>query len=281
MRIVLWIVLVVCIIAAGIFGYLLFSEIIVDMQSQSFFNNMVSDIEFRPRDGIQGSGDTIGDGGGGGDGSEWMDGMTREWIPFIDFDALNERYPGIVGWILLDDSPINFPIMQHANNNSFFLTHLPDGSRNRSGSIYLDYRNASDFSDEIMLIFGHHFSQSDAMFSYLRNYRRQEFFDANPIIHIFTPYADYEMELFAAVLAHAVHDHPPLEFENEEEFLQYVRYIRGRSIVRSDLTIYDDDRIVALVTCQRDFAGDQGRLIVFGRMVRVAGIDPDGIGAPS
>ena len=276
MRVFLWIVLVVCIIAAGIFGYLLFSELIVDMRSQSFFNSMLSGVEFRPRAAAQDGSDGGGDGGGTGAASS----EPGEWMPFVDFEALNEQYPGVVGWIVLDGTPINYPIMHHSNNN-FFLNHLPDRTPNRSGSIYLDYRNESDFSDKIILIFGHHFSQSDSMFSSLRNYRNQEFFNANPIIRMYSPYADYEIELFAAIPAHASRDHPPLDFADEDEFLNYVRHIRGRSFVRSEMEIDADDRIVGLVTCQRDLGyGADGRLIIFGRLVRVAGIDIDGIGAP-
>lgn len=273
MRVVLWIILAVCILAAGVFGYFLFSELIVDMQSQSFFNNMASDIEFRTGDGSPGGGV----GGAGANASQWEGFFGLEWEPFLDFEALNEIYPGVVGWIELEGTIINFPVMQHTDN-TFFLYHLPDGTRNRSGSIYLDYRNESDFSDEMVLIFGHHFSGSDAMFSILRNYRNQDFLDENPIIHLYTPYADYIIEIFASNLAHAVRDHPPLRFSDDDDFLSYVRDIRSRSFIQSDVEISADDRIVSLVTCQRDFAN--ARLLVFGRLVRVGGFEVDVIGAP-
>jgi len=270
MRVFLWIVLIVCIIAAGIFGYLLFSEIIVDRQSQSFFDNMASAIETRPREWAHNSdvSDTNGD---DGNTAVFLPGEVNNWVPFLDFDALNEQYRGVVGWIELPDSPINFPVMQHASNNTFFLNHLPDGTMNRSGSIYLDYRNESDFSDESVLIFGHHFTRTDAMFSYLRNYRHQVFFDENPVIYLYTPYADYALMVFAVTLAHAVRDHPPLQFADDAAFTEYIRTIRSRSLIQSDVDVNPGDRIVSLVTCQLDFA--EARLLVFGKFVRLGGMD--------
>jgi|GEM_PF-2369120 len=267
MKVFLWIILVVCILAAGVFGYFLFSELIVDMQSQSFFDNMVAGVETRPRNWERGSGVT----GNPSIELEEADYEHEPWISFMDFDALNEQYPGVVGWIELEDSPINFPIMQHPSNNTFFLNHLPDGTVNRSGSIYLDYRNENDFSDYSIFIYGHHFSRTDAMFSYLRNYRNQEFFDNNPIIYIYTPYADYALVIFGAHLAHAFRDHPPLYFANDDEFYDYVRIVRGRSLVQTDVEVNAGDKIVSLVTCQQDFA--DARLIVTGKLVRLGGID--------
>lgn len=255
--------------AAGVFGYFLFSELIVDRQSQSFFDNMAAGVETRPRDWEHGSdvignpSTQVGENAAGDDG--------EPWVPFMDFDELNEQYPGVIGWIELIDSPINFPIMQHPSNNSFFLNHLPDGTVNRSGSIYLDYRNASNMSDYSILIYGHHFSRTDAMFSYLRNYRNQEFFDNNPVMYIYTPYADYALVIFGAHLAHAFRDHPPMHFETDDEFYEYVRIVRNRSLVQTDVEVNMGDRIVSLVTCQLDFA--DARLIVTGKLVRLGGID--------
>jgi len=268
MRVFLWIVLIVCIIAAGIFGYFLFYEIIVDRQSQSFFDNMSTRVETRQREWAHNP--EVEEAIGNGNMAGFVPRQVDDWVPFLDFDALSEQYPGIVGWIELEDSPINFPVMQWTNN-SFFLNHLPDGTPNRSGSIYLDYRNEHDFSDEIVLIFGHHFSRTDAMFSYLRHYRHQVFFDENPVIYLYTPYADYALLVFSVNLAHAVNDHPPLSFVDDADFAEYVRRIRSRSLIQSDVEVNPGDRIVSLVTCQLDFA--EARLLVFGKLVRLGGLD--------
>ena len=75
--------------------------------------------------------------------------------PRVDFEALNQMNGDIVGWIFLESSEINYPITQ-SEDNSYYLKHLFDKSSNSSGSIFLDCRNASDFTDRHSIIYGHH-----------------------------------------------------------------------------------------------------------------------------
>ena len=58
---------------------------------------------------------------------------------------------------------------------------------------------------------------------------------------------------------------------NDDEFYDYVRIVRGRSLVQTDVEVNAGDKIVSLVTCQQDFA--DARLIVTGKLVRLGGID--------
>ena len=84
-------------------------------------------------------------------------GETEEQVLWsrVDFEALNQMNGDIVGWIFLEGSEINYPITQ-SEDNSYYLKHLFDKSSNGSGSIFLDCRNASDFTDRHSIIYGHH-----------------------------------------------------------------------------------------------------------------------------
>jgi len=249
---ILKIILAVCVLAVVTFATLLVRELLIDMQSRSFYDDLAN-IETRPR---QPASANTGDDGTNTRPSDTSD----EWLAYIDFDALKELYPEIVGWILLDDTPINYPVMQHKDND-FYLTHLPDGTKQRSGSIFLDYRNESDFSDKSILIYGHETRTGD-MFGTLKHYRNQEFYDNNPVMDLFTPEKDYKIILFAGHLAHSVRDHPPLEFNSDEDFLAYIKQIKGKSVFSSDIEVTPEDRIISLVTCAYDF--NNARLIVVG-----------------
>jgi len=254
---VLFIILGICISAAIVFATLLIRELYTDRQSRSFYDNIAAEAPARPREpgysGVSGNINT--------DGTESKQ-QSDEWIPYVDFDALDSIYPGIVGWITLDGTLINYPVMQYTDND-FFLTHLPDRTAHRSGSIFLDYRNQRDFSDKSILIYGHETRAGD-MFGILKEYRNQEFFDANPVIHLHTPDRDYLLILFAGHVAHSVRDHPPLDFADDNEFLEYVDHIRRISVFRSDVEVSADDKIVSLVTCTYDFS--DARLILVGKL---------------
>ena len=79
-----------------------------------------------------------------------------------------------IGWITIDDTPIDYPIMQGKSNTDYLNTD-PYGKYSLSGSIFLDSRNASDFSDYFSLIYGHHM-ENNFMFGALDNYWDNNYF---------------------------------------------------------------------------------------------------------
>ena len=252
----LFVILGVCILAVVFFTTMIVRELLIDRQSQTFFDNLAAEVERRP--------DSPGTGGAQhGLGQTGETDTTEAWLPYVDFDSLRHVLPGIVGWIKLDASPIDYPVMQYTDND-YFLDRLPDGTPHRNGSIYLDYRNNSDFSDISILIYGHE-TREGIMFGVLKNYRDQAFYEANPIINLHTPEKDFKIILFAGHVAHSIRDHPPLQFENDEEFLAYIENLKRISVFRSDVEVTANDRIVSLVTCTYDF--DDARLIIVGKIL--------------
>jgi len=255
-KVVLRVILGVCIAAVAVFATLLIRELYIDWQSRSFYDNLADVVEVRPREPERSSVESATP-------SHTDDDEDEDWVSYVDFDALSSKFPGIVGWIRLDDTFIDYPVMQYADND-FFLTHLPDGSPHRSGSIFLDYRNKRDFSDKSILVYGHETRAGD-MFGVLKEYRSQEFFDLNPVMHLHTPEKDYLLVLFAGHVVHSLRGHPPLDFADDDEFLEYISQIKSISVFRSDVEVSADDRIVSLVTCTYDFSN--ARLIVAGKLV--------------
>jgi len=254
MKIILRVLLVICILSVLVFASLLVREFYIDRQSQSFYFDLVVGVDRRVDEQEQSS--TAGASAGQSPG-------VADFVPYVDFEALDVEFPGIVGWIRLEGTLIDYPVMQYSDND-FFLTHLPDGTPHRNGSIFLDYRNSSDFSDKSILIFGHESRNLD-MFGVLKNYRNQEFFDLNPIMYLHTPQNDYKLVLFAGHLAHSQRDHPPMEFENDEDFLDYIEHIKSISFFSSNVEVSATDRIVSLCTCAYDF--NEARLIIVGILV--------------
>ena len=71
-----------------------------------------------------------------------------------DFDELQSKNPDIIAWLYSEDTPINYPVVQ-ADDNSYYLRRLTDGSYNTNGTLFLDYRCAPDFSGFNSVIYGH------------------------------------------------------------------------------------------------------------------------------
>jgi sortase B len=190
------------------------------------------------------------------------------WAPFVDFDAMREDFPNIIGWIQSAGTVINYPIVQ-GSDNDFYLYRFPDGTLHAWGSIYLDYRNAPDFSDHSMIIYGHDMRSGD-MFGSLRYYRDQAFFEQHNSMFIFTPERDYLLVLFAGYVLDSYYEVPPMSFADEAGFEAFIADIRRRSIFTSGFEVEFGDRLVFLATCVAA-GGINDRLIIVGALVEIDG----------
>lgn len=80
-----------------------------------------------------------------------------------------------IGWIRIDGTEINQPIVQGADND-YYLRHNYRNEYSVSGSVFLDYRNAGDFSDDYMILYGHRMS-GHLMFGDIKLFADKAFFD--------------------------------------------------------------------------------------------------------
>ena len=119
-----------------------------------------------------------------------------EFAPLsVDFEILQKENPDIIAWIYCEDTPVNYPIVQ-ADDNDYYLRRLLDGTWNVAGTLFMDYRNADDFSDWHTVIYGHNM-KNDSMFGTLPEYRSQEYYEQHPAWYLLTPTQNYKIELCA------------------------------------------------------------------------------------
>lgn len=275
---ILYSILGIFIIAAIVSATGLVYELYINYQGQTYYTDMTTYIQPRKHNpdntGIATlSPDTPNtennedsDGIKGYDDAEMVkpsDPELSPWSPYVDFEALNESYSGISAWIKLENTVLNYPVMQWTDNY-YFLGHLPDGTKHRSGAIFIDYRNNADFSDKNTLIYGHE-SKTGNMFGILKSYRKQSFYEENPVIYIYTPEKDYELVLFAGYLVDSGMESPPFNFENDIAFEDHVKTIMQRSLFTSSVEVSTDDRLVSLCTCAYDYPN--ARLVIVGKLV--------------
>lgn len=183
---------------------------------------------------------------------------TTDW-PVVDFEALREINPDIVGWIYIEGTEINYPVVQ-GEDNSYYLKHLFTGEWNSSGCVFLDSRNRKDFSDMNNVIYGHHM-KNGSMFSGLDSYKKQEFFDEHPTVLILTPDQNYKVEIFAGYVASVEDNAWQLGF-TAIDFEDWLLTISGRSCFVSEIVPAVTDCIVTLSTCSYEF--NNARFVLHG-----------------
>ncbi len=184
----------------------------------------------------------------------------------INFDALDAELTGnIVGWLYLQDSVINYPVMQ-SDDNSYYLHHLADGTYNSNGALFLDYKNSSDFGDENSVIYGHHM-KSGKMFGGLEQYKRQDYYDSHPVIYLTTRTGKYKIEVFSAYTTTRDSSAYTLQFATKQEFGEWLVEVATKSDVNTDIQLSVNDQIVTLSTCAYSFY--DARYVVHGKLVKI------------
>ena len=176
-------------------------------------------------------------------------------------EKLRELSDDAVAWLTVDDTRIDYPVMQGKTNDDY-LNKDPYGEFSLSGSIFLDSRNEKMFSDPYSLVYGHHMEYG-AMFGSLDGYADREYFDAHKTGTLTViKGAEYKITFFASCKAQATEKvifDPP-----ESDNLSLLEYLNKHSLVYYPQEVNAGSRLIALSTCQS--AESYERMIVFGTL---------------
>lgn len=186
-------------------------------------------------------------------------------VPIIDFASLKAINEDVVGWLYLPDTVINYPVVQ-GEDNSYYLKRLVDGSYNANGSLFVDYQNEMDFSDDNTLIYGHHMD-SGKMFATLVKYKNQEFYDAHPVAYFLTEEKSYKIEIFSGYVTTPDSDSYLLIASAREQKIAWMKEMFHNSDFFADVTITPEDHIVTFSTCDYEF--HDARYVVHGRLTEI------------
>lgn len=169
----------------------------------------------------------------------------------INFEELLLINPNIVGWILVEGTNINYPIVQ-GNDNTYYLKHNIYNKYASAGSIYMDATANKDFSSLNTFIYGHYTSQG-TMFGELGKYMKQSFYESHPNIYIFTPEKNYVVEVFSVHVDNASSPSYQMNFTTDEAYKNYIDLMKEKSSIRSNVNVdYIQDKIVTLYSCSRE-----------------------------
>lgn len=171
--------------------------------------------------------------------------------PLVNFAQLSKINPDIVGWIIIDGTNINYPVVQ-GTDNDYYLKHLFDGTANDSGCIFLDYRCSPDFSDRHSIIYGHHMNNK-TMFSGLMNYKKQVFYDQHSVALLVTPTAYYKIQFFSGYVSDNWSNAWDL-YLDDSDYSVWLNEILEKSCFDTSCVPTLNDNIITLSTCTNEFS---------------------------
>jgi len=176
--------------------------------------------------------------------------LSATKFPVVDFEALRAKNNESLAWIWIPGTIISYPIMQ-GDNNEKYLSYTFEGYKSAAGSIFLDYMNSSDFSDRNNIIYGHNMKDS-SMFGSLKKFDDADYMKENQHIYIITDQKVYLYYIFSKYIKTDEHDSYKLEFEDDNDFINYLGLLRDYSNYKAEKMQDETQRIITLSTCVND-----------------------------
>ena len=179
--------------------------------------------------------------------------------------SLKKKYPDLYGWITLEGTPINYPIMQAADND-YYLDHSYTGSKLKAGAIFADWKCDRDLMRNYNLVlFGHHMT-NNTMFHSLDKFLNENFFRTNNIVKIYTLDGMFTYQVISVYETNKYYPYIRTSFTTRESFVTFANQMRDNSIHKvPNLTFDTDDRLLTLSTCNN--RSENGRLAVHAVMI--------------
>lgn len=184
----------------------------------------------------------------------------------LSFEELQKINSEVFGWLTIEGTHIDYPLVQAANNSKYVNTDVK-GEFSLSGSIFLDCRNQKNFSDTNHIIYGHHMDK-EAMFGELQYFEKQSYFEKHKYEEIYYEGQWHKIEFFAFLNVDAYDSviyNPYINGENER--LNYLNYIREYAQHFRELPFQSEERYVVLSTCTS--SSTNGRHVLVGRISEV------------
>ncbi|SDE60787.1 sortase B [Paenibacillus sp. UNCCL117] len=182
------------------------------------------------------------------------------------FQPLLKLNPDIAGWIKLNGSRIDYPVVQ-GPDNEWYLHRNYKGEESRAGSIFMDFRNRPGAEERHTILYGHRMKDG-TMFGDLKYYTEREYYDAHREFRLDTLYESYIAEVFSAYYTTTEFNYIETEFADDAAFGAFLEQIKRRSLYNGDMGISVQDRIVTLSTCDYLLDPVNGRFVVHARLKR-------------
>lgn len=166
--------------------------------------------------------------------------------------SLAQINPDIYGWISIEGTQINYPIVQ-GEDNDYYLNHAYTGDYLPEGSIFVDYRNNESITKNYNTVFYGHNIMTGAMFHDVTKFSRDEYMNG-VYIYIYTFDGVYIYEPFSFYESRYDYNYFKTGFTGSEDFIAFAEEMRDNSTVtKKDITFDKNDRIITLSTCTNGY----------------------------
>ena len=188
-----------------------------------------------------------------------------------EYKTLYEKNKKLIGWLQIDDTIIDYPVMQ-TSNNEYYLEHNFNQEYDKNGSLFLDYECNIYPRSTNLIIYGHHM-KSGQMFGQLQKYAKESYGKKHSTITFDSIYekATYEVMYVFRSQVYKESDivfkyYQFIDANSEEEFNSYMKEMAAMSLYDTGVTASFGDSLLTLSTC--DHSQEDGRFVVVAKRIK-------------
>ena len=201
-----------------------------------------------------------------------IEGSTEEPDPELialeKYAAVHEQNSDFVGWVSIDGTNINYPVMQTIDNPNFYLKRGFEKQYSNYGVPYVQENCALGISDN-MVIYGHHMNNG-SMFADLCQFEREDFYQEHPTIHFDTlsSLGEYEIVAVFKTVAYSEDGFKYYHFvdaEDETAFDAFISQCKALALYDTGVSAKYGDKLLTLSTCE--YSRTNGRMVVVAKLI--------------
>ncbi len=188
-----------------------------------------------------------------------------------DYKTLYNKNKKLIGWLKIDDTIIDYPVMQ-TSNNEYYLDHNFNQEKDNNGSIFMDADCVAYPRSQNLILYGHHM-KSGKMFGDLEKYASEAYYRDHSIIKFDTIYEKSVYQVMYVFRARVLKENEIafkyyqfINANSGEEFNSYMNEMAEMSLYDTGLTAEYGDELLTLSTC--DHSQTDGRFVVVAKRVQ-------------
>lgn len=200
-----------------------------------------------------------------------------------EYEILYKENSDIIGWLQIDDTPIDYPVMQKKDDEDYYLSHDFYGKKNSNGTLILDeasrvgvgvvsnsYKLGNKPSTNL-IIHGHTMKTGD-MFGKLHLYEEEEYGKTHSVIHFDSLYEKREYELMCVFYSEVFEKDADvfkyynfIEAASEEEFTEWYDNVKSKALYPTGVLAEYGDEFLTLSACS--YHKEEGRFVVVAKRI--------------
>ncbi len=194
-----------------------------------------------------------------------------EVVMLSEYAELYEQNSDPVGWICIENTKINYPVMQSISEPNFYLKHGFDKGYTDYGCPYVGENCDVNKPSDNLIIYGHHM-KNGSMFSDLKKFKKKDFWEEHNTFSFNTLYEKQTYEVIA-VFKTVVYTDSASEFkyfqfsdaQTPEQFDEYITKCKEKALYDTGVSAEYGDKLITLSTCE--YSNTNGRLVLVAKRV--------------